>query len=128
MARMKRNSWIHNTKFSEYWPLILAFKMWHIWSCILVGHGPHIKVPLIFCFLFWFSTYAFITNCGLNWYVYILEIVLNILDKLIHDSRNICRCLTLNEMCIKLTSLIICLINDNLPNTWSAPPTEGKKH
>ena len=30
------------------------------------NNGPHIKVSLIFDFLSWFSTYVFITNCGLN--------------------------------------------------------------
>ena len=29
----------------------------------------------------------FIINCGLNGYVYILKIALDILDKLIHDSK-----------------------------------------
>ena len=43
------------------------------------------------------------------------------LDKLIHDSRNVCGYLALNEMHTKLTSLIICLVNDNLTSasTWS---------
>ena len=36
-------------------------------------------------------------------------------------------CLTLNEMYIKFTSLIICLINDNLTKMPSTPPPEGKK-
>ena len=69
-------------------------------------------------------TYVFITNCGLN--VYILEIVLDILDKLFHDSLNLCGCLTLNEMHIDLASLIICicLIKCNLTHTSSiSPPT-----
>ena len=57
-----------------------------------------------------------------------MEIVLTILDKLLHDSQNICRCLTLNAMHIKVTSWIICLINDNLTNTSSTPPPEVKKN
>ena len=70
---------------------------------------------------------CFITNCELNGYVYILEIVLDILNKLIHDSQNICRFMTLNAMHSKLISLIICLINDNLTNTLSTPPPVRKK-
>ena len=50
--------------------------------------------------------------------------VLDILDKLIYNSQNICGCLTLNEIRIKLTSWIICLINDNLINMSATP--EGK--
>ena len=79
----------------------------------LKNNGPHITFLWSFGFLSWSSPYVFITNCGLNEYAYILEIVLDILDKLIHDSQNICGCLTLNEMHINLISLIICLINDN---------------
>ena len=61
----------------------------------------------LFYFLSWFSTYVFITNCGLNGYVYISEIALDILSELIHDSQNIYGCLTLNEMRMKMTSLKI---------------------
>ena len=46
---------------------------------------------------------------------------------LIHDSQNVCGCLTLNEMHIKLTSWVICLIHDNLINMSSTPAPEGKK-
>ena len=60
-------------------------------------------------------------------YVYILEIVLDKFGKLIHDSRNISGCLTLNEMHIKLTALIICLINHIITNTSLTPPPDGKK-
>ena len=56
-----------------------------------------------------------------------MEIVLDILNKLIHDSQNICRFMTLNAMHSKLISLIICLINDNLTNTLSTPPPVRKK-
>ena len=76
--------------------------------------------------LSWFSSYVFISNYGLNGYVYILEIVLGI-DKLIHASRNICGCLTLNEIHIKLTSLIIFSSNDSPINASSTPPPEGEK-
>ena len=61
-----------------------------------------------------------------KWVLCILERVLDILDKLIHDSQNVCGCLTLNEMHIKLESLITCSIKDNLTNTLSTLPTEVK--
>ena len=61
----------------------------------------------------------FITNFGLNVYVYMLEIVLNILEKLIHDSRNVCGYLTLNEIHIELASLIIFSIKDSITNISS---------
>ena len=93
----------------------------------LKNNGPHIEVSFI-CFFYHDFLLVFITDCGLNRYVYILDIVLGILDKLIHDSQNICGCLTLNEMHIKLTSLITCSINNNLTNTSSIPPPEVKKH
>ena len=60
---------------------------------------------------------VFITNRGLKGSVYILEVVLDILHKFIHDSQNACACLTLNKTNIKLASLILCSINYNLPNT-----------
>ena len=50
-----------------------------------------------------------------------------ILNKLIYDSRNVCGCFTQNEMLIKLTFLIICLINNNFTNTASTSPSEVKK-
>ena len=53
--------------------------------------------------------------------------VSDIMNKLIHDSPNVCGCLTLNEMHIKLASLIISLTNDNLTNTSSTRPPEVKK-
>ena len=69
-------------------------------------------------------TYVFITNSGLNWSVYILEIVQNI-DKLICNFRNIYGCLTLNKVHIKLTSLPLFSINDNLINTSTTSPLKG---
>ena len=68
--------------------------------------------------LSWLSTYVFISNCGFSGYVYILEIVLDILGKFNHNSWNVCGCLTLNEMHIELAFLIIYLIN-NLTNTFN---------
>ena len=56
-----------------------------------------------------------------------MKIVSGILDKLVNDSQNICGCLTLNEMHIKSTSLVIFSINGNLTNTSSTPPPEEKK-
>ena len=55
------------------------------------------------------------TNCELNGYVYILEIVLEILDELIHNLRNVGGCLTLNEMHLKLTSLIFVRLKATSP-------------
>ena len=63
----------------------------------------------------------------LNWYVYILEIVLDILQKLTFDSQNVCVSLTLNEMHVELASLITCLINGNITNTSSTHPPEVYK-
>ena len=77
------------------------------------------KVPLIFWFLIMTFNLCFITNFGLNVYLYMLEIVLNILEKLIHDSRNVCGCLTLNEIHIELASLIISSIKDSITNISS---------
>ena len=51
--------------------------------------GSSIKVLLLFGLPSWLSAYVFIITCDLNRHVYISEIVLNILDKLIHDSQNI---------------------------------------
>ena len=90
------------------------------------NHGLHIKVSLIFWF-FIMTAYVFMTNCGLNGYVHILEIDLDILDKLFHVSRNGCGCLTMNEINIKLVSLVICSIDDNLTNTSSTRLPEVKK-
>ena len=80
-----------------------------------------------FGFLSWLSAHVFITNCGFNGCVYILEIVLDILDKLIHDSWNVYWRLTVNEVGIKLAPLIIFSVNNNLTNTSSTPPPEVEK-
>ena len=55
-----------------------------------------------------------------------MKINLDILNKLIYDSLNVSRSLALNEIHIKLASLIICLINCNLTKTTSTPPLEVK--
>ena len=87
----------------------------------LKNNDPHIKSLSSFDFLSWLLNYVFITNCRLNGYVYILEIILVILNKLIYDSQNV------HEMLIKLISLIICSINGNLTNAASTSPPEVKK-
>ena len=56
-----------------------------------------------------------------------MEIALDILHNLIHDSQNVCECLTLDEMYIELASLIICSINESLNNILSTPYPEVKK-
>ena len=94
----------------------------------LKNNGSHIKVPLIFRFLIMSFYLCFITYCGLNGYVYILERVLDTLNKLINDSQNNCEYLTLNEIHTKLISLMIFSNNRNLINTsWTPTPPEGKK-
>ena len=61
--------------------------------------------------------------------MHISETILVILDKLIYDSRYVKgRCFTLNEMLIKLASLIICSINDNFTNTLLTFPPKVKKN
>ena len=49
------------------------------------------------------------------------------IGKIIHDSQNICGCLTLDEMHIELASLITFLIDYILTNTSSTPPPEVTK-
>ena len=52
------------------------------------------------------------------------NLVLDMLHKLNHDSRNVCGCLNLDEMYIELASLIISSINENLTNTSSTSSPE----
>ena len=79
------------------------------------NNGPHITGPLIFWFLIMRFNLSFHNQFELNGYVYILEIVLGILDKLIHNSRNVCGCLILNKLYIKLASSKISLTNNKQP-------------
>ena len=67
----------------------------------LKNNGSSIKVPLIF----WFFIIAF----TLRFYhqLWFMEIVLDILHRLIHDSRNLCGCSTPDELYIELASFII---------------------
>lgn len=90
----------------------------------LESNTPRIKASLISWFLIttFNFPYVYISNCWLNWYAYILEIVLDIFDKLLYDYRNICLwMLILNEIHIALASLIICSINKNLANISLTP-------
>ena len=104
----------HHTKTAEDKPINLR------------NNGPSIEVPLIFWFLIMTFNICFYPQLWVKWVLYKLEIVLGILDKLINDSRNVCGCLTLNEIHIELAYLIIGPINDNLTNTSSTPPPEVK--
>ena len=88
-----------------------------------MNNCPHIKVPSIFCFLIIFFYLCFYHQLWVKW----VCIRIIVPDKLIHDSQNICGYLTLNEMHIKFTSLIIFLINGNFTETSSGPPPEEKK-
>ena len=94
----------------------------------LRNNGLSIKVPLIFSFLIITFNLCFYHQLWVKRHVFILEIVLDILHKLIHDSRNVCGCLTLDEMYIELASLITCAINENLTNTSSTLPSEVKNN
>ena len=93
----------------------------------LKNNAPHIKVSLIFWFLIITFNLCFHHQLSVKWYVYILAIVLVIFDKLIHNSSNVCGCLKLNEMHIRLASLIIPSTNSNLTNS-SSTPTWSKKY
>ena len=93
----------------------------------LKNDGLHIKKLLIFLFLILTFNLCFHHNCGLSGYVFMLEIGLDILNKIIRGSENVCECLKLNRMYIKFASLIIWPINDNLTNTSSTPLSEVKK-
>ena len=64
---------------------------------------------------------------GLSEYINSLEIVLDILDKVIHDFPNVCGYFKGIKMYIKPASLIICLINYKLTNTSSTAPPNFKK-
>ena len=93
----------------------------------LKNNAPHIKVTLIFWFLIMTFNLCFHHQLWVKWYVYILAIVLVICDELIHNSPNACGCLTVNEMHIKLASLIISSTSNNLTNSPSTPLPEVKK-
>ena len=96
-------------------------------SIHLKSNGPHIKVPLIFWFLIMIFYLCFYHQLWVKW------VCIDIGNSSGHIGQTHSRfpkylwMFALNEMHIKLTSLIICLINDNLINTSSTPPPEGKK-
>ena len=94
----------------------------------LKNNAPHIKVPVTFWFLIMTFNFCFHHQLWVKWYVYVLAIVLVKFDELIHDSPNVCGCLTLNEMHIKSASLIIPSTNSNLTNSSSTPLLEVKKN
>ena len=79
------------------------------------------KVPLIFWFLIMTFNLCFYQQLWFKWAHMYIGNSSGHLDKLIHDSQNVRGYLALNEMHTKLTSLIICLVNDNLTSasTWS---------
>ena len=93
----------------------------------LKNNGPNIKVPLIFWFLIMIFYLCFHHQLWVKWVCIHIENSSGDIGQTHSRIPNICGCLTLNEMHIKLTSLIICLINDNLTKTPSTPPTERKK-
>ena len=103
----------------------------HDWNTpvLLKNNGPHLKVSLILWLLITTLNLCFYYQLWVKWvmYTYWSRIFPVILDKLIYNFQNVCGCLTLNEMLIKLVSLIICSINDNLSNTSSTPPPEVKE-
>ena len=86
-----------------------------------------VKALWSFDFLSWLLTYVFITIFAVNGCVYILKTVLDIMEKLTHVSQNVCGCLALNEMYIKLPYLKVGSINCNLANTSLTTPPEVKR-
>ena len=108
-AFKNRNKW--TPAYKDYWNT----------SIYLKNNRPHIKVPLIF----WFLIMTF--NCVYHklWVKLLCIYIGNNFGYIGQThSQNVCGCLTLNKILIKLISLIICSINNNLSNTWSAPPPE----
>ena len=95
-------------------------------SVYLKNNDPSIKVTLTFwCLVMTFSL-CFYHQLWVKWVgIHIGNI--NILEKLIHRSRNVCVCWTLNKMNNELASLITCSIKDNLINTSSISPHEVRK-
>ena len=88
----------------------------------LESNGPHIKVPLIFWFLIMIFYLCFYHQLWVQW------VCIDIGNSSKHIGRTHSQFPKYLWMHIKLTSLIICLINDNLTNTLSTPPPEGKKY
>ena len=78
---------------------------------------PYIKVPLFFLFLIMTFNVCFYYQFSVKWVCINFETALEILSKLLYSFQNVCGCLILDEILIKLTSLILCSINDNITNT-----------
>ena len=92
----------------------------------LESNGEHIKDPLIFWFLTMIFYLCFYHQLSVKWLCIDTGNTSGHIGH-IRNSQNICGGFALNEMPIKLTSLIICLINDNLINT-SSPPEWKKQY
>ena len=92
----------------------------------LESNGPHIKVPLIFWFLIMIFYWCLYHQLWVKWLCIDTGNSSGHIGH-IRNSQNICGGFAQNEMPIKLTSLIICLINDNLINT-SSPPEWKKQY
>ena len=93
----------------------------------LKNNSTHIRIPLIFWFLIMTFNLCFYHQL---WVKYVCIHIRNSsphFGQVIHDSQNVCGHLTMNEMHIKLTSLITFSINYNLTNTSLTPPSEVKK-
>ena len=85
LTKPEITSSIKKITFSK-WMVVFQFSL----DCLSIeiwAFGPRIKFLWSFGFLSWLSAYVFITNCWLNGHVNISVIVLNIMDKLIHDSQ-----------------------------------------
>ena len=93
----------------------------------LKDNGPHIKVPLIFRFLTLIFYLYFYCQLWVKWVCIHTGNNPGHIGQTHSRFPNICGCLTLNKMHIKYTSLVVCLINDNLNKTSSTRPSEGKK-
>ena len=98
------------------------------YAICLKNNGPHITVPLI-C---WFLNMTF--NLCFHHQLWVKLVCIHIGNSSGHIGQthsqfwNVCGCLTLNKMYIKLASLIIFLTNNKLTNTSSStPPPEVKK-
>ena len=91
------------------------------------NNGPYIKVPLIFWFLIMIFYLCFYHQLWVKWVCIHIGNSSEHIGQTLYDSQNIYGCLTLNAMHIKVISLIIYLINDNLTNTSSTPSPAVKK-
>ena len=96
-------------------------------SIHLKRNDPHIKVPLIFWFLIMIFYLCFYHHLWVKCVCIDIGNSSGHIEQTHSRFSNYMRSLTLNERLIKLTSLIICLVIDNLTNTSSIPPPEGKK-